>query len=121
VRTPRVRLLETGRFWDGWLAWDGGITVWSHPSTRTRGTLEFTLSLPAGERPVRIRIGTQSVLVRPGTSVQVRRRLDGRGPRTLTFHADGGHLGPDLQMVSVRSTMPIFTPDLKTRHRPADR
>ena len=121
VGTPRVRLLETGRFWDGWLAWDGGITVWPHPSARTRGTLEFTLSLPAGEKPVRIRIGTQSVLVRPGTSVQVRRRLDGRGPRTLTFHADGGHLGADLQMVSVRSTMPIFTPDLKTRHRPADR
>jgi hypothetical protein len=119
--TPRVRVLETGRFWDGWLAWDGGITVWPDASSHTRGTLEFTLSLPAGQRPVRIRIGSQSVLVEPGTQVAVRRHIDGRGPQAITFHADGGHLGTDLQMVSVRSTMPIFTPDLKARHRPADR
>jgi hypothetical protein len=118
VGTPRVRLLETGRFWDGWLAWDGDITVWPDASGRTRGTLALTLSLPAGERPVRIRVGKASVLVEPGTKVQVRRHIDGLGPRTLTFHADGGHLGADLQMVSVRSTIPIF---LKPRDRHADR
>jgi hypothetical protein len=119
--TPRVRVLETGRFWDGWLAWDGDVTVWPDAAGRTRGTLSFTLSLPPGSKPVRIRFGKKTVLVRPGIRVPVRRQLDGRGPRTLTFHALGGGLGTDFRMVSVRSTMPFFTQSLKPRHRAADR
>jgi hypothetical protein len=119
--TPRVRLLETGRFWDGWLAWDGDVTVWPDASGRTRGTLSFTLSLPRSSKPVRIRFGKQTVLVRPGARVRVRRQLDGRGPRVLTFHTMSGSLGTDYRMVSVRSTMPIFAPDLKPHHRAADR
>src|SRR6478672_2414697 len=43
VGTPRLRVLAAGRFADRWLAPKGAITVW----TKTGGTLELVLALPA--------------------------------------------------------------------------
>jgi len=49
--TPRLTLLEEGRYSDGWLGRSGKLTVWPDASGRTRGTVRFTLWLPASECP----------------------------------------------------------------------
>lgn len=106
--TPRVRVLAVGRYWDGWLAWNGHITAWPDASGYTRGTLSFTLSLPRDARPVRLRVGRRDLRIRPGERLRLQWRLDGRGPQTLAFSTKDGSVARDLRPVSVRSTMPVF-------------
>jgi Dolichyl-phosphate-mannose-protein mannosyltransferase len=106
--TPRMRVLETGRYWNGWLAWNGRVTVWPDRSGRTRGTLSFTLSLPGGLRPVQVGIAGRHVLVASGQRVTLRFTLDGSGPQSLAFATTGGTVARDLRPLSVRSTMPVF-------------
>jgi hypothetical protein len=105
---PRLRLLETGRYRDGWLAWQGRATVWPDASGRTRGVLAFRLSLPADARPVQIRFGGRSWRIASGRAVDVRLTLDGSGPQSLAFTTSGGVVARDLRPISVRSTMPVF-------------
>lgn len=121
VGIPRVRILEINRYWDGWLAWDGSITVWPNDAGRARGTLSLSLSLPLRARPVQIAFGGRRLTIEPGERRALRWRVDGIGPQTLSFRTSGGTIAADFRPVSVRSTMPIFTPDLKHQHRPADR
>lgn len=106
--TLRVRVLATGRYWDGWLARHGRITVWPDASGYTRGTLSFTLSLPRTAKPLSLRIAGRRLRMLPGERLPVRRWLHGRGPQTLSFSASGGSVTLDLRPVSVRSTMPVF-------------
>jgi hypothetical protein len=110
VGTPRVRVLATGRYWDGWLAWSGRFTVWPSESGNERGVLAFTLSLPAGGRAVELRVGGRRVRVEPGRRVRIRWKIEGSGPRTIAFRTDQGRFGADLRPLSVRSTMPTLTP-----------
>jgi hypothetical protein len=107
---PRVRLLVTGRYWDGWLAWSGRITVWPRAVGAVRGTLALTLSLPRRDQPVLIRIGGRRVKVEPGHRVHLSWRIDGPRPRTLSFTTDSGSLTADFLPRSVRASMPIFIP-----------
>lgn len=107
----RLRVLATGRYWDGWLAWSGQIGVWPAAYGSSVGELSLTLSLPrAMARPVRVVIGGRRVAVRPGERVRLRWRLTGSAPRTLAFSSTGGSMKPGLRAVSVRSTMPVFRP-----------
>jgi hypothetical protein len=107
--TPRVRLLETGRYSDGWLAASGRLTVWPDTPGNTHGTLAFTLSLPRGTRPVAIRFGRRHLRIEPGQQLRLRVGVAGSGPQTLTFAAAGGTYDANLRHVSVRSTMPVFS------------
>jgi hypothetical protein len=110
TRAPRLRLLETGRYSDGWLGWSGRITVWPGSTGSTRGTVRFTLSLPRGARPVVVRLGSRTFRLRPGDRVPVAVELKGAGPRSVRFETTGGTFGPAMRQVSARSTMPRFEP-----------
>ena len=106
---PRLELLERGRFSDGWLARSGALTVWPDASGRTRGTVRFTLSLPAGAAPTTIRFGKARYDIRPGEQTTVIYTIDARGPWSLPFSTThGGNAQPDLRFTSVRSTPPIL-------------
>lgn len=106
--TPRLSLLEQGRFSDGWLARSGRLTVWPDATGRVRGTLAFTLSLPPGAEPVQVRFGKARYDVEPGRTTTVRYSLDKRGPLSLPFSSSGGRFLEDLRAVSVQSTPPVL-------------
>ena len=106
--TPRLGLLESGRYFDGWLARAGRLTVWPDATGRVRGTLSFALSLPATAQAVRVRFGKASYEVQPGRTTVVTYTVDASGPWSLAFSAARGSWLPDLRAVSVRSTPPVF-------------
>jgi hypothetical protein len=106
---PQLSLLEDGRFFDGWLASKGRLTVWPDASGRVRGTLHFALTLPRTRRDgVTIRFGKNRYHVVPGRVTAVEYTVDQRRPFTLAFSAKLGHWMQDLRHVSVESTMPVF-------------
>ncbi len=107
---PRLTTYELGRYWDGWLAPEGGLEVWS--AVPRAGTASFTLSLPGSyAKPVTIRFGDRSYRVSPGQHRRVSIPVTAARPWTIRFGATAGAaLLPDHRPVSVRSTTPIFTP-----------
>jgi hypothetical protein len=110
VTTPPLVVLATGRYFDGWLAWRGQVTVWPEAAHATSGTLTFTISLPRHTQPVVIRIGNRLMPVRPGSRVRLRWPIDGPQPRTLVFRALRGGFTADLRQRNVRASMPRFSP-----------
>ena len=105
--TPKLRLLEVGRFWDGWLSVRGTLQTWAPRA----GAIEFTLSLPWGHRqPAVLRFTGRRVVVRPGRPVQLRLPVP-RGHWSSTFAlVSGATVLPDQRPVIVRSTAPVFVP-----------
>jgi hypothetical protein len=102
VGTPRLRLLAAGRFADNWLAPQGAITVW----TRTGGTLELVLSLPAHTQVTPIVLtgkGIKRTLhVHPRQRIPLSFRVPAGGVWSLHFSsARPGYLGD--RAVSVRA------------------
>ena len=92
--TPRLRLLAAGRYADHWLAPRGAITVW----TKTGGTLELTLSLPAKTQVTRLTLSGRGVKkivrVHPGQRIALRFHVPGGGAWSLHFASDRpGYLG----------------------------
>jgi hypothetical protein len=106
--TPRLGLLEEGRFFDGWLGQIGRLRLWPDATGRTRGTLRFALTLPPGSEPTSIRFGRARYDVQPGRSTEVAYTLDVRGSWSLAFTAASGRWLPDQRVVSVRSSVPSF-------------
>jgi hypothetical protein len=106
--TPRLSLLERGRYSDGWLARSGRLQVWPDASGRTHGTLSFTLSLPPGKQPATVRFGKVHYRLEPGGATTVTYTIDARGPWSLPFASDGGSFLEDLRAVSVQSTPPVL-------------
>ena len=107
--TPRLRLLAAGRFADGWLAPRGAITVW----TKSGGTLELLLSMPARSQvtPVRFTAPGVNRLVRihPGQRFPLRFRVPGGGAWSLHFRTTKqGYL--DDRAVSVVADKVAFIP-----------
>jgi hypothetical protein len=107
--TPKLSLLEQGRYSDGWLARAGKLTVWPDAADRTRGTVRFTLSLPAGAVPTTVRFGKARYDVNPGQHTTVIYTIDARGPWSLAFTTPRGGNAQDLRFTSVRSTAPVLT------------
>ena len=108
--TPRLTLLEEGRYSDGWLGRSGKLTVWPDASGRTRGTVRFTLWLPASGVPTTVRFGPARYDIRPGERTTVIYAIDRRGPWSLAFSTpQGGNALPDLRFTSVLSTTPVLT------------
>src|SRR5439155_22201434 len=107
--TPRLRLLEDGRYFDGWLARGGRLTVWPDASGRAHGVVSFAISLPSGAaQPVDITFGRARYTIEPGARTTLRYHVNQRGPWTLKFRSVGGSFRPDLRAVSVKSTRPHF-------------
>ena len=103
---PRLRLLEVGRFWDGWLAVRGQLRAW--PSSA--GAISFTLSLPAHHAPVTVAFGTRTYQVRSGKRTHVRLPVPpAAAPWRMSFRVrNGASVRPDRRMVSVRSSVPVL-------------
>ena len=82
--TPRLSLLASGLYYDGWLSRAGVIRVWPNASGRARGTLTLRLSLPPGAQhtPMQFRWdgGSRRVLIPVA------------GARTLKFRFDSDHV-----------------------------
>lgn len=106
---PRLSLLERGRFSDGWLARTGKLSVWPDAAGQTRGTLTFTLSLPAAATATTVNFGKAHYDIHPGEKTTVIYTLDARGPWSLPFSMGTGGNAPDLRFTSVLSTPPVFT------------
>ncbi|HEY4347705.1 MAG TPA: hypothetical protein VGM80_08940, partial [Gaiellaceae bacterium] len=106
---PRLRALELGRYWDGWLSPQGGLEVWPGAAG---GTLSFTLSLPAGSPgPVTVAFGSHVFRISPGTHADVRVPIAGPKPWSVRFRAvSGASVLPDRRPVGLRSTVPVFAP-----------
>jgi hypothetical protein len=102
VGTPRLRLLAAGRFADNWLAPQGAITVW----TKSGGTLELVLSLPAHTQITPIVLTgkgiKRTVRVHPGDKIPLSFRVPAGGVWSLHFSSPRpGYLGD--RAVSVRA------------------
>jgi hypothetical protein len=106
--TPRLSLLEQGRYFDGWLARSGRLSLWPDASGRTAGRLSFTLSLPPGGGPVTVHFGQAHYTILPGRMSIVTYTIDTRGPWSVPFSAARGRWLQDLRAVSVRSSEPTF-------------
>ncbi len=106
---PRLSLLEQGRFDDGWLGRSGKLSIWPDATGRSRGTLSFTLSLPATAVATTVKFGKASYGIRPGEQKTIAYTIDARGPWSLAFTTPtGGNALPDLRFTSVRSTSPVL-------------
>jgi hypothetical protein len=111
--TPRLSLLGSGLYDDGWLARGGVFRAWPDSSGRTRGTLTLRLFLPSRtERtPMRFRWDghSRTVEVKPGAARIVRFSFDTSGIWELHFSTtQTGTLG-DGRPVSVKAGEPALT------------
>ena len=107
VGTPRLRLLAAGRFADSWIAPQGAITVW----TKTGGTLELVLALPAHTQVTPILLTgsgiKRTVRVHPGQRIPLSFHVPAGGVWSLHFSsARPGYLGD--RAVSVRADLVRF-------------
>jgi hypothetical protein len=110
--TPRLSLLGSGLYRDGWLARGGVFRVWPDPSGRARGTLTLHLSLPpqTERTPMRFRWngGSRLVQVPAHGSVTVSFPFDAKGVWELHFSTtQTGTLG-DGRQISVKSAEPLL-------------
>ena len=83
VGTPRLSLLVSGLYTDGWLAHGGRLTVWPDSSGSTRGTLTLRLWLPKDTQL------TPVIFTAPGLKRTV--LVPSGGARTVVFHPSGTH------------------------------
>jgi len=105
--TPRVRLVAAGRYADDWLAPRGVITVW----TKTGGTLELVLALPAETQVTPVRLAAKNlnrtVRVSPGRRVRLRFHVPAGGAWSVHFSSSRpGYLGD--RAVSVIAEKVVF-------------
>jgi hypothetical protein len=107
--TPKLSLLERGRFSDGWLARTGKLTVWPDAAGRSRGTVRFTLSLPVSAVATTVQFGKVRYALHPGEKKTVTYTIDARGPWSLAFSTPQGGNARELRFTSVRSTAPVLT------------
>lgn len=103
VGRPRFHALVRPRYPGGWLALTGMIEAW--PLAAASGVrASFTLSLPRGStEPIRLRLGSQRVLVRPGRHVDVACR-SASGRLVVRFATSNGAVNQLLRFTSVRLT-----------------
>jgi Dolichyl-phosphate-mannose-protein mannosyltransferase len=103
----RFRMLETGKYQDGWLDSRGYLALWPPQGERLKGVLRFTVSLPDGFKPTRLSFGRKEATIRPGTTRRFSYCVDSAQPWRIYFEAGRSFL-PDLRTVSVRQTTPRF-------------
>jgi hypothetical protein len=110
--TPRVTMLATGYYFDGWLSTSGAVTVWPDATGRTTGTLRLSLSMPAGAGATRLDLRapgySRTVTVKPGAAVPIAVQVSANGPWTLRYSTPSGGYASDNRRVSVLSTSPSF-------------
>jgi hypothetical protein len=110
--TPRLSLLGSGLYRDGWLARGGVFRVWPDASGRTRGTLTLRLFLPPLTERTPMKLswngGSRVVQVPAAGSRTVTIPFDARGVWELHFSTtQTGALG-DGREISVKSDEPLL-------------
>jgi hypothetical protein len=112
---PRLSLLFSGHYYDGWLTSRGRITLWPEPGgSGVEGTLTLELETPATERDSSLRFqlpGRQlfSVQVPPRSAASLRLPVCAQGPWSASFAAPvTGYVGS--RPVSVRAQSFRFLP-----------
>ena len=109
--TPRMAMLVDGRYFDGWLAARGDVTLWPDASGRVEGTLKLGLVHPGGTDAVTLELRgpgfRKDVRVEPATAEVVRLPVSASRPWTLTYKAKRP-LFLDGRLVSVKAPVPIF-------------
>jgi hypothetical protein len=106
--TPRLSLLESGRYSDGWLASSGKLSIWPDATGYVRGVLSFALWLPRSGRATTVRFGKVHYRIEPGMVTRVAYTIDAHGVFVLPFSATKLRALQDLRVVSAHSTPPIF-------------
>ncbi|HEV8459740.1 MAG TPA: hypothetical protein VGQ38_03445 [Gaiellaceae bacterium] len=109
---PRVTLLASGRYLDGWLAASSNVTVWPDASGVARGSLHLHLSLPPGARPMPLRLRAPGIdrrlVVRPHEPVDFVLRVESHRPWTLEIDAQRLSFLADGRNVGVHADVPSF-------------
>jgi hypothetical protein len=110
----RAALYALGRYFDGWLAPRGQITIWPANGRRLAGQLVMTLSArhASGIRLEREGVPTKLLWLGAGASRRVSLAVCSNGPYVLTFVAERFRL-VGTRVVSVRSSDPIFRGDAR--------
>jgi hypothetical protein len=106
--TPRLSLVEEGRYANGWLGRSGRIEIWPDATGYARGVLTFALALPPRGRPANVRFGKVRYRLQPGEVTRVTYTIDKRGRFTLPFSSGTLRALDDLQIVSVKASPPVF-------------
>jgi hypothetical protein len=111
VGMPRMSLLVSGLFFDGWLARTGSVTAWPDASGTARGTLVLRLSLPPGTERTPIRFqgpGVDRVVrVAPGGKTRAVFRFSTRGPWRLVWRTPKNGILSDGRAISVQTAAPV--------------
>jgi hypothetical protein len=114
---PRLRLYATGVYHDGWLAAKGVVFVWpSKPGRSVSGWLSMRLTTSRAIGAVTLifqfrRDAHKTVRVRPGRVQTVRVPVCASRDAHVTYTARSKvHLFLGPRAVSVKTTVPIFTP-----------
>lgn len=103
----RLRMIETGKYQDGWLGPRGYLALWPEDGKPLKGVLRFTVSLPDGFKPTKLTFGRVETTIRPSTTRHFSYCVDSAQPWRIFFQATRSFL-PDLRTVSVRQTTPRF-------------
>jgi hypothetical protein len=110
--TPRLSVLQGGRYFDGWLAPDGYIRIWPDESGRISGRLRFDVGLPPDARPVTLTFKARGLkrVVRLHPNEQRTLTFDVASPAvwTLRWKATGGLYLSDGRAVGAQATGPVF-------------
>jgi hypothetical protein len=108
--TPRLSLLASGLYFDGWLARGGVFRVWPDGSGRARGSLTLRLSLPPGAERTWMRFtwrgGSRSVVVPVAGSRTVTFRFDTDQVWALHFATNYRAVLSDGRAISVEAAEP---------------
>jgi hypothetical protein len=108
---PRLALLASGLYADGWLASWSFVRVWPDASGRVEGTLHLRLSLPrdSGANSISLKAPgiKQTLRLAPGVTRDITVAVSQRGPWTITLSSPTPrYLG--LRPVSVKVAPPVF-------------
>ena len=112
--TPRLALFVGGFFADRWLAHAGVIRVWPAHGERVRGTLRLRLWLPQRTERTVLELEApglkRKLAILPAGKRTLVVPVDIRGPWTLRFRTRRPGYLPDGRVISVKGSMPVFTP-----------
>ncbi len=97
---PRLRLLITSRYADGWLGERGAIRAW--PDRAGSGVrVSLSVSLPRGSHPTTMKLGRARFLLRPGRRERISCSAP-NGPLGVGYSSPNPSFDSDLQSVIAR-------------------
>jgi len=108
---PRVTMLASGLYADGWFAGRSFVRVWPDANGRVEGALRLRLSMPRDSSVISIRLHAPNYMrtlrLAPGVTRDITVAVSQRGPWTITLSTTTPrYLG--LRPVSAKAELPVF-------------